>query len=102
MSASSIPPVQVTCDFHIREATGGWILSYPEGFWYDSDEDEYTVNYVERVFTDEKELAEFICKQMTGFKSFRSRKVVEVNASREWIDYMNPGDTSLPKPPKGR
>ena len=101
MSASNLPSISESCDFFIREAVGGWIVSYIDHFEIDEDGD-WSTFYAEQVFTDERALSDFLFDRMTKFKLWRGRRCMEVADKPGFVSYMDddPKESELPRPGK--
>jgi len=75
MDADTRDAMNSACEFVIREASGGWIVQYMEG-WYEQD-DGTAVCSREAVFTDEDTLSEWLKHRFKDLKRYRTDQALK-------------------------
>ena len=77
MDADTRDAMNSACEFVIREASGGWIVQYMEG-WYEDEEGAAACSR-EAVFTDEETLTEWLKLRFKDLKRFRNDQALKPN-----------------------
>lgn len=85
MDRSTSEAMNEACEFLIREASGGWIVQYLEG-WI-RDEEGACATSREAVFTDEDTLSAWLCQRFKALKAFRN--AASMDEPEGFETYMN-------------